>query len=165
MKRNSQCCSIELAKELQEFGIVQDSLFYHFPNPNTEEKKKEYNLPNYSVVGANYIPGSRKAIEDVRDLVLAGLFKSTFSAFTVSELSVLLGDLYPSWSFMVDNKKKWMATIITVNEKPDGNNITTANEFDRVADTQADALATLLSSCLKVGHIKPEDANNRLLNS
>ena len=48
-------------------------------------------------------------------------------------------------------------------EGPFYETIKTANSFDRFAETQAEALATLLIACIKVGHIKPEDANERLL--
>jgi hypothetical protein len=76
----------------------------------------------------------------------------------------MLGDKYPSWSFKHKGKKEsiWIATVINKNEKPDGKNITTAPEFDHHADTQAQALATLLIDAIKAGHIKVKDVNKRL---
>lgn len=163
MKLENQVCSFEQAKKLKDLGIKQDSLFYHFPNPNTEEIKKKYKLPDYNVVeGSKFIPSNQ--IKDVRAMVLDGIFPKTYSAFTVAELSVMLGNNYPSWSFN-KNGKKWIATVINKNEKRDGKNITTAPEFDRYAETQADALATLLIATIEIDFMKPKEINKRLLTS
>lgn len=167
MKKENQCCSLEQAKELRELGVKQDSLFYHFPNPNTDAIKKKFKLKDYNVIyGKEHIG---KETQDLRTMVLAGAFKVTYSAFTVAELSVMLGDGYPSWSFKLPKKtktkakSKWIATTIDKNEKRDGKNITTAPAFDRFAGTQAEALATLLIATIKVGHIKVKDVNKRLV--
>lgn len=162
MNLSDQCCSLEQAKELRELGVRQDSLFYHFPNPNIPSVKKKYKLTDYNVRYGKEQIG--KETHSIKTLVLNGSFSSTYSAFTVAELCVMLGDMYPSWSFIPKRgkKKKWIATVINKNEKPDGKNITTAPEFDRYAETQADALAILLIATIKVGHIKVKDVNKRL---
>ena len=162
IKLQDQCCSVEQAKTLKELGVKQDSFLYHFPNPNTEDVKKKYDLPDYNIlVGKEYIG---KSVNNLRTMVLKGALKLTYSAFTASELCIMLGDNYPSWSFKPKGKwaKKWIATAINKNEKPDGKNITTAPEFDRYADTQAQALAEILIDAIKIGHIKIKDVNKRL---
>lgn len=160
VKLETQCCTADQAMELKDLGVKQDSLFYHFPNPNSPRTKKRYKLPDYDVRYGKERIG--KETYDIRTLVLDGIFQSTFSAFTVAELSLMLGDGYPSWRFKFKGKTKWIATAINKNEKPDGKNMTTAPEFDRYADTQAQALAALLISTIRVGHIKVKDVNKRL---
>jgi hypothetical protein len=162
MKLSNQICSIEQAKELRELGVKQDSLFYHFPNPNTPSIKKKYKLPDYDVRYGKELIG--KETHSIRTLVLRGDFQSTFSAFTVGELSLMLGDYYPSWSFKFKGKQKWIATTITKDMHKDGKTITTEPSFDRYDKTQAQALATLLIATIKVGHIKVKDVNKRLIN-
>ena len=166
MKLDNQVCSLAQSKKLRELGITQDSLFYHLPDGNTEEIKKKRKLKDYYVISGDICLG--KSDKNIRTEVLEGLFQITYSAFTVSELSVMLGDNYPSWKFMIEGKNKWnrwIATIIKKNERRDGINITTAPEFDRFADTQAEALAELLISVLEIKSIKLKDVNKRLTNS
>lgn len=161
MKLENQICTIEQARKLRELGIIQDSLFYHFPNPNIESIRRKYDIPEYNIVSGSMYP--HKQFKNIRTLVIDGLFENTYSAFTVAELSVMLGDFYPSWSFNCG--KKWIATKINKDDIKDGLHILTADAFDRFADTQAQALATLLISVIETGFMKVEDINQRLLNS
>ncbi len=134
MKLENQVCSFKQAKKLKELGVFQDSLFY-FSNGNWLIKPKPSKFNG-----------------------------SETSTFTVAELSVMLGDNYPSWSFEKD-ERKWITTIIDKNEKRNGKNITTAPEFDRFATTQAQSMAELLIAVIEINWVKIIDVNDRLLNS
>jgi hypothetical protein len=160
MKLENQCCNLEQAKELRELGVKQDSLFYHFPDPNTEYVKNRYKLKDYDVLyGNHHFP---KDVKNLRASALAGDLKNTFSAFTVAELSVMLGDNFPSWSFKHKGKTKWIATIQIKKEKRDKKTVLTEPAFDRYEETQAQALATLLIATIKVKYIKVSAINKRL---
>lgn len=141
MKLDEQCCTLEQAKELRGLGVEQNSLFYH-------SKYKGSYSPKFYPNRGNQTP----LIE----------LKETYSAFTVAELSVMLGDHYPSWSFKYKNKTKWIATIITKDVHKDGRTVTTEGSFDRYDKTQAQALAELLIATIKVGHIQVSTINKRL---
>ena len=161
MKIKDQCCSLAQAKELKKLGVKQDSLFYHFPNPNTEATKKKYKIGDY-----NILPGTTllaRGTTNIKSETLNDNFTKTFSAFTVAELSVMLGDHYPSWSFNFPGKgKRWIATAIIKDKHKDGKTITTERSFDRYAKTQAQALAQLLLATIRVGHIQVSTINKRL---
>ena len=140
MKISDQCCSLKQSKELRKLGVIQDSLLYH---PNTENK--------------------RAAKTTYKSIYAISLFRSNLSAFTVAELSVMLGDYYPSWCFNFPGKgKRWIATVITKDKYKDGRTITTERSFDRYAKTQAQALAALLIAVINVGHIQVSTINKRL---
>jgi len=161
MLLENQVCSLEQSKKLKELGVKQFSLFYHFPNPNTKEIKKKYKIPDYNVVyGKNHIG---KEWENISELVIRGVFTSTYSAFTVAELGIMLPEYYPSWRFKVKNSIKWISTIITKDNVKDGKTITTANEFDRYANNEAQARATLLIALLENDVIKVSEVNKRLV--
>lgn len=161
MKLDEQCCTLEQAKELRELGVKQDSLFYHFPNPNLPSIKKKYKLSDYNVRYGKEQIG--KETHSIKTLVLQGAFQSTYSAFTVAELCVMLGDNFPTWSFKYRGKTKWIATIQIKKAKRSYDTVLTAPEFDRYAETQAQALATLLIATIKTGYLKVKDINKRLL--
>lgn len=50
MNKQSIVCTLVQAAKLRELGIYQQSFFYHFPNPNLDDVKKKYALPDYNVV-------------------------------------------------------------------------------------------------------------------
>lgn len=136
MKLQDQVCTEAQADRLKELGVIQESLFYHTHS-------------DWGVM-------PRKSIDFSGD---------PSSAFTVSELGAMLPDYYPSWRFKVNessDERKWIATVIC-GPKPSGiDDIHTANEFDRYAKTQAEALATLLIALLDIKYITPEEVNARL---
>jgi hypothetical protein len=155
MKLENQCCTLEQAIELRKLGVKQDSLFYHFPIRIYQAKESK--LPDYNVLYGKDTIG--KETHSVRKLALRGVpFQSIYSAFTVAELSIMLG----SWSFKYKNKTKWIATIITKDVHKDGRTVTTDGSFDRYDKTQAQALATLLIAIIKVGQVKVSTVNGRL---
>ncbi len=161
MELKGQCCSVEQAKKLKELGVIQDSLFYHFPNPNTDEIKKKNKLPDYNIrLGHEYLPNQ---INCIKTMVLTEGFQNTFSAFTVAELGIMLPEYYPSWRFKINSKIKWITTVITKNKIKDGKTITTINEFDRYELTEAQARASLLIDLLINSVIKIKHVNNRLI--
>lgn len=90
--------------------------------------------------------------------------RSCFPAYTVAELAEMLPDYYPSWRFPVhtNGPKKWVATVICSPKPPGIDDIHTASEFDRVGDTQAEALATLLIALLETETITIDEVNNRI---
>ncbi len=88
MKLEDITCSLQLSKKLRALGIKQDSLFYHFTNPNTDKIKASYGLLDYNVTEGTKRIG--KEIKNIRDLVLDGIFASTHSAFTLEELHALM---------------------------------------------------------------------------
>ena len=136
MTLQDQCCTLEQATQLAVLGIKQKSAFYHAINSYNQDYKK---------VTAN---------PDRRDII--------YSAFNVAELGVMLPDYYPSWRFKFKDKSKWIATVIC-SPKPNGiDDIHTAHEFDRIADTQAEALATLLIALLEENIITAEEVNQNL---
>ncbi len=163
MKLTDQVCLLNQAKKLRELGITQDSLFYHFPDPNTEEVKKVRNLPDYNVVyGGEYIADDYL---NLRTRVLMGKFNITYSAFTVAELNLMLGDWYTSFRAGEHENYKWIALPL-VSEMNDGRTglktISSDLHLARYGDTQAEALACLLIACMEIGFVYFEDANKRL---
>ena len=162
MTLENQVCSLEQSKKLKELGVKQFSLFYHFPNPNRKEIKKKYKIPDYNVLYVKNQIG--KEWESIAELFIrGGVFTSTYSAFTVSELGVMLPEYYPSWRFKVKNAIKWITTVITKDKVKDGNTINTVNEFDRYAKNEAQARANLLIVLLENNVIKVSDVNKRLI--
>lgn len=139
MKINDQVCSWEQGKRLKELGIEQKSYFYHTVLEH--------------IIHVDYLCVNP---DDRMDVI--------GSAFNVAELAVMLPIHYPSWRFPVPGKGKdmWIATVICEPKPPGLDDIHTAHEFDRMADTQAQALATLLIALLVTEAITPEEVNDRL---
>ena len=83
IKLEYQICSLELAQQLKELGVKQESLFYWFTecSANTKFIPKEYEL--------KFLPNR---IEDKSDIGNAvGIF-GFISAFSVAELGILIGN-------------------------------------------------------------------------
>lgn len=81
-------CTLEQAIQLKDLGIKQLSLFYFFPNPNTNEIQQKYNLDPYQIrYGKEFI---LKDYDTIQTNVLNGIYNKTYSAFTASELILLL---------------------------------------------------------------------------
>lgn len=136
MKLEDQVITEKQADRLKELGIAQEALFYH-----THSKWGVMPKKSIDFTGA------------------------PSAAFTVAELGIMLPDYYPTWRFSVpgQNADKWIATVICAPKPPGIDDIHTAHEFDRMGDTQAQALGTLLIALLVTKAITPEEANARLL--
>ena len=148
MKLQDQVCTLEQAKKLKELGVIQKSIFCLIGGDNPDLQ--------------NFTPYYIRLTEDARTSVGSSWYKHRISAFTVAELGVMLPEYYPSWRFKFKDQYKWIATVIC-SPKPDGiDDIHTAHEFDRIADTQAEALATLLIALLEENVITVEEVNERL---
>lgn len=149
MKLENQVCSIEQSKKLKELGVVQDSLFYHFPNVNTEQIKEKYDLPDYTIQSANYT--FPKHYDNIRQKCLNGELNNTYSAFTASEILQMLGNYYNENSFLV--RVKICLIILT-------------NKFNYLTDAKGNShilfITDLLIACGKRGVLKIEDINYRL---
>lgn len=88
MELSKQVCTIGQASDLRELGVKQDSLFYWFPDPNTEEIKKKYALCDYIILSHDHtFPNNQHSL---KHFVLYGYFLKTYSAFNVSELGKFL---------------------------------------------------------------------------
>jgi hypothetical protein len=137
MKIETQVCTYAQSVKLYELGI---------------------NEVGYFVYGqAKRLLVESWAVDGTEDLF--------YPAYTVAELSQMLPDYYPSWRFpnpYKPDKPVWIATVICKPKPPGIDDVHTASEFDRFADTQAEALATLLISLLETGTIKKDDVNARL---
>lgn len=152
MKIQDQVCTLEQANKLRELGVEQKGYFVYRHwrgNGNIILSKLASKYNDY--------PKNRR---QVSPNVLA-------SAFTVAELGVMLGEGCPSWQFKNTNDKSeiWIATRIGPNNTEDREvQINTYASFDRFGSTQAEALATLLISCIEcnVPGFLTEEVNNRL---
>jgi len=139
MRIEQQVCTKDQAHKLKELGIRQDSFFAYI----SEGELLSRHSPN---------------------LNLMAIATDFVAAYSVAELSQMLPDYYPSWRFPVHTggPLKWVATVICW-PKPQGiDDIHTASEFDRIGDTQAEALANLLIALLETEVITPEEVNQRL---
>ena len=67
-----QCCTIEQAVTLKKLGVIQDSLFYFFPDVNIPEIKKKYNTPDYKILCGNIYNG--EDLISIREQVLNGIY-------------------------------------------------------------------------------------------
>ncbi len=160
MELIDQVCLPNQAKKLRELGITQDSLFYHFPDQNTDEVKKARNLPDYNMVyGGEYIAGDYL---NLRTRVLMGDFNITYSAFTVAELNLMLGYHNAALRLPGDGKNEWLAMTMDNYETGIPETISCWPHASRYGHTQAEALADLLISEMEKGCIYFKDANKRL---
>lgn len=137
MKLKDQVCTFEQAKRLKELGVSQCGYFV------IGETQPDNPIESWTV-------------ED----------EDTFySAFTVAELSIMLPDYHPSWRFKItgsSQEKVWVATIIR-EAKPAGDYyFHTCLAFDRIGNTQAEALATLLIALIETKAIIVDEINARL---
>ncbi len=161
MKIENQVCSLEQSKKFAEVGILQDSLFYYFPNPNTEIIKKKCNLPDYNLLpGSHRLPNQEKTI---REFVLDGSYAKTYSAYTVAELFVMIGINYVCSG--VDSSKIWLSSITELKSPNNLNLVAQAHGVPIYATgkNQAESLASLL--ILNIDRsllINPEDINKNM---
>lgn len=82
-----QFCTLAQSQKLKALGIVQDSIRYFSPNPNTDQVIKYQKLRPYTL-GV----GTKIHIDlMVRNLVLEGYYDRTYAAFNVSEFGKMLG--------------------------------------------------------------------------
>lgn len=139
MKLEDQVCTPDQGERLKALGIKQESLFYW--------THSDWGIMPHSSIDFSGDPTS---------------------VFTVSEISAMLPDYYPSWRFKVSEsteERRWISTVICGPKPPGVDDIHTAHEFDRYGSTQAISLATLLISLLDTGTITPEECNKRLMES
>lgn len=162
MKLEQQVCTLDQAKRLKELGVIQNSL-WHWIYPEKETVLSSMQgIYHRSLV----VEMLSDANEDGEDNQFPHL---NASAFTVSELGVMLPRYYPSWRFLEEGGQNelWIATIIGQpqgfeRDKEDVYDIRTVAAFDRYGKTQAEALANLLISLLETKTIKAEEVNKRL---
>lgn len=152
MKLENQVCSLEQSKKLKELGVVQDSLFYHFPNVNTEQIKEKYDLPDYTIQSANFT--FPKHYDNIRQKCLNGELNNTYSAFTASEILQMLGNYFTQDELMQRIK---ICLVILKNKfkflpHPEGN-------------SHILFITDLLINLVKREILKMEDINHRLTNS
>jgi hypothetical protein len=128
MKLSDQVISYEQAVSLKELGVDGDSLFVWQKTGWAGEW--EATFPS----------------DSSRQYKLCGNAVEWIPAWTVAELSLALGNYYPSWPFSVPGQDKslWIATVICGPRPPGIDDLHTAHEFDRFGETQALALGTLL---------------------
>lgn len=153
MKKEDQVCTLQQAKILRELGITQDSIWYHFPNPNTDGIIKKHKLAPYIViVGSHQLPG-HVLDENIRSSVLTGYYDNTFSAFSTAELGQMLPEYIQSKLSSNSKKKKgeeWYCTMIYNHKRfPE---VTEDNFLEFVAGTEAQARARMLIEGIKQGY-------------
>lgn len=132
-------CSLELAKELKELGIKQESEFYWIWN--TVLKKGE---------GLNFRKQTR-SYKDFGDVKSRGCIKY-YSAFTVGELGEKLPDWCASFNHKQSEKiRKWRC-------EADSEQICLTIQF---ADTEANARAKMLIYLLENKLINPQEVEDK----
>lgn len=152
---SGQVVSPSQAIKLANLGVLQQSIFYRHVNQG--------NGPFYFHLHENsWIP-----IDDpMRGEIDVALVDYMCSAFTVGELFRMFPNYYLSWSFSSSfdgsERRSWIATVFKKLKKSKGSFIETVPEFDRYAETQAEALADLLISALTVGVFTVDDVNKRI---
>ena len=133
MRLEDQVCSLELARELKELGVKQNSLWYWLKNPCKEHIKKggdKYFVSYKAVHGENHIIAS---------------------AFTVAELGELLPDKIQDIRFhgVLYIKKENYYWIVGYRK-----NLDQKIYWEQVEDTEANARAKMLIYLIKEGLIK-----------
>ena len=139
MKLENQVCTLENAKKLSEIGIIQGaSLFFY-----NKDGSIQYN--------------SHRSTGHYKDA------EHCFSAFTVAELAVMLGD---DCSYSFDENK--VNAQFSKSEKPHWIAAYTIGAFNgkeqwlEFGDTMAEACARLLILLIEKGKRNPEECNKRL---
>jgi hypothetical protein len=160
MKLETQVASFEQSKKLKELGVVQDANFFWGKDLTKSTTKMMLYSKNDILLNMALID---KYIVPKLNLNIWLKEKNLFAAFTVAELGIMLPEYYPSWRFTFKKAKKWLSTVIIKDKVKDGKTVTTANEFDRYADTEAQARAIILIDLLKNEVINVKDVNNRLI--
>lgn len=144
MKLETQVCNQHLADALKQLGVEQSHYTEQWKVDGWPEKEEKREYVLHPKTSASSGP--------------------TYSAFTVAELFVMLGEGYLSWQFKTGlGNFKWIATRLAPKEDEHGNSHFTYPGFDRHANTQADALAILLISCIEVKVLTIKDINQRLI--
>lgn len=132
MKLENQVCSLELAKQLKELGVKQDSLFY-WVSEGTWDKRKDIIKPFLSQ-STKFIYGSAPDLSEAE-------YPICYSAFTVAEL----GEMLP-----VSVPKSYLNYWLGITRQPIGNKWEVSysdNDEDIVffeEDSEADARAEML---------------------
>lgn len=116
MKLENQVCTIEQARTLRKLGVAQDSLFMHYRGLLTSD---------HGIQPKSFFTGTTKA-------------SAAYSAFTVAELGVMLGE---NW----ENE-------VYINKTVD-------------CETGAQERAEYLISAIEDGHFSIDEVNSRLTNS
>ena len=131
MKLEEQVCSLELAMQLKELGVKQDSLFFYIQRKN----EKNFKLANNREI---------KGFEFFYDNI--------FSAFTVAEL----GEMLPKECvYQKINYIKYNGEIRNGWEVKSINN----NNLTCIAETEANVRANILIHLIENNEIKLEDIN------
>lgn len=149
MKIEDNVCTLAQAIKLKELGVKQDSLFYHFPNPNADEIIKEHKLsPYYIELGDNCM--NQDSL--VRKFVLDGFYNKTYSAFTVGELGELMQEYVLTQYNTHGGYWEWKLLKYD-SDLPMGFEVKAENdEFNTEAEARADMLIYLLENkIIKLG--------------
>jgi len=162
MQLENQVCSLEQSKKLKQLGVVQQDANFYWGKDLTKGTKSKMILHSKSDVLLNMAFIDKYTLPKIK-LSIWIKEKNLIAAFTVAELGIMLPEYYPSWRFTFKKSKRWVSTVITKDKVKDGNTVTTVNEFDRYADTEAQARAIILIDLLKNEVISVKDVNKRLI--
>ena len=162
MQLEKQICSLEQSKKLKELGVIQQDANFYWGKDLTKGTKSKMILHSNSDVLLNMAFIDKYTLPKIK-LSIWIKEKNLIAAFTVAELGIMLPEYYPSWRFTFKKAKKWLSTVIIKDKVKDGKTVTTANEFDRYADTEAQARAIILIDLLKNEVISVKDVNKRLI--
>ncbi len=128
MKTRQQLCSFEQSKKLKELGVLQNGLFWFY------DDKKDYNQIGCSLIS-----------EEITNILKKHF--DYYSAFTVSELGVMLPNYMSSYR---DEDKTYYTGI------EEGLNIS-------FGKTEAESRATCLIHLIETGKLKISDINTRMV--
>lgn len=131
MQLQDQVCSLELAKQLKELGVKQES-YCKWNVPNIEEEKyligeENFDIENYTVGESTPQIFTQEEWEKFTD-EYNPISSEMFSAFTVAELGEMLPEK-TCWRGYTNYNKKWSFMF---------------GDFKAEATTEADARAKML---------------------
>ena len=136
MKLEQQVCNLELSMRLKNKGIAQKGQWLRIKNKRPPTMGFTLMLRGYSGRGKDY-----------------------YSAFTVAELSLMLGKGYLSYLW----EDEWYASKNHSEHNRKGKRLSVYSSTFPGTPTQADALATLLVRCIEVECLDIKEINKRLI--
>lgn len=138
MNLGKQVCSLELAKELKELGVKQESLFYWRKQYSyIEDFEKDVSYGEFGDYWIEFLPKPRYETSNVKSnwKDLQHLNETEYSAFTVAELGEMLppfakGELLSPIPFRTLGETSWRVDL--------------DDEGAIITDTEADCRAKML---------------------